>query len=123
MGRHHARLVANIVGVDLAATTGVAAAGGYVQYVDVVAESETLKPAVGEGVVAPRRPQLRKLKKSNFSDIDKTVALRRSIATSQGRIAKAMETADMTTGSALAAIGSEYANMRIDALRHVGDAA
>lgn len=69
------------------------------------------------------RSELRKLKKSNFSDIDKTVALSRSIATNQGRIAKAMEAADMTTSAALAAIGSEYADMKIEALRHVGDAA
>ena len=78
------------------------------------AQREALKKA---------RAELRKLKKSNFSDIDKTVALSRSIATNQGRIAKAMEAADMTTSAALTAIGSEYADMKIEALRHVGDAA
>jgi len=78
------------------------------------AQREALKKA---------RAELRRLKKSNFSDIDKTVSLSRSIATNQGRIAKAMEAADMTTSAALAAIGSEYADMKIEALRHVGDAA
>ena len=69
------------------------------------------------------RQELGRLKKSNFSNIDKTVALSRSIATNQGRIAKAMEAADMTTSAALAAIGSEFADIKIEALRHVGDAA
>lgn len=69
------------------------------------------------------REELRKLRKSNFTDVDKTIALSRSIATRQNRVAKAMEAADMATSAALAAIGSEYADMKVEALRHVGTAA
>lgn len=78
------------------------------------AQRETLKKL---------RDELRKLKKSKFSDVDKTVAFSRSIATNQNRVAKAMEAADMATSAALAGIGSEYADMKIEALRHVGNAA
>lgn len=69
------------------------------------------------------REELRKLKRSNFADVDKTIALSKSIATNQNRVAKAMEAADMATSAALAAIGSEYADMKTETLRHVGDLA
>ena len=65
----------------------------------------------------------RKLKKAKFGDVDKTVALIRTITTRQKRVAKASEAAEMATVAALTAIGAEYTDMKIEALRHVGDAA
>lgn len=65
----------------------------------------------------------RKLKKAKFADVDKTVALIRTITTRQKRVAKASEAAEMATVAALTAIGAEYIDMKIEALRHVGDAA
>ena len=69
------------------------------------------------------REELRKLRKANFSDVDRTVKLSRSIATKRNNVAKAMEAADMATSAALAAIGSEFDDIKIEALRHVGNAA
>ena len=66
------------------------------------------------------RAEFLKLKRAKFSNVDKTVSLCRSIATNQNRVAKAMEAADMATSAALAAIGSEYADMKFEALKHVG---
>lgn len=65
----------------------------------------------------------RKLKKAKFADVDKTVALIRTITTRQKRVAKASEAAEMATVASLTAIGAEYTDMKIEALRHVGDAA
>lgn len=69
------------------------------------------------------REEFRRLKKSNFLDVDKTVKFSRSIATRRNNVAKAMEAADMETSAALAAIGSEFDDIKIEALRHVGNAA
>lgn len=69
------------------------------------------------------RDDFRKLKKAKFNDVDKTVALTRAITTKQRKVAKASEAADLPTGAALAAIGTEYADMKLEALRHVGTAA
>lgn len=69
------------------------------------------------------RDDFRKLRKGKFGDVDKTVALTRAISTKQRKVAKASEAADLPTGAALAAIGTEYADMKLEALRHVGAAA
>ena len=69
------------------------------------------------------RDDFRKLKKGKFDNVDRTVALTRVISTKQRKVAKASEAADLPTGAALAAIGTEYADMKLEALRHVGAAA
>lgn len=69
------------------------------------------------------RNDFRKLKKAKFADVDKVVALTRDISTKQRAVAKASESAGMKTSAALAAIGTEYVDMKLEALRHVGIAA
>lgn len=69
------------------------------------------------------REDFRKLKKAKFNNVDRTVALTRAISTRQRKVAKAFEAADLATSAALAAIGTEYADMKLEALRHVGEAA
>lgn len=69
------------------------------------------------------REEFRKLKKAKFVDVDKTVALTRTITTRQKRVAKASEAANMATVASLTAIGTEYTDMKLEALRHVGTAA
>lgn len=69
------------------------------------------------------REEFRKLKKAKFNNVDKTVALTRAISTKQRKVAKASEAADLSTSAALAAIGTEFADMKLEALRHVGEAA
>jgi Histidine kinase-, DNA gyrase B-, and HSP90-like ATPase len=69
------------------------------------------------------REDFRKLKKAKFNNVDRTVALTRAISTKQRKVAKASEAADLATSAALAAIGTEYADMKLEALRHVGEAA
>lgn len=108
------RSVQKELGVIAAALGSEAYAVSTAGQLSLSAQKEALKKS---------REELRKLKKSNFRDVDKTIALSRSISTRQNRVAKAMEAADMATGAALAAIGSEYADMKVEALRHVGTAA
>lgn len=69
------------------------------------------------------REDFRKLKKAKFNNVDRTVALTRAISTKQRKVAKASEAADLSTSAALAAIGTEFADMKLEALRHVGEAA
>lgn len=69
------------------------------------------------------RADFKALKKAGFADVDKTVALTRTITTNQQRVAKASEAADQPTSAALSAVGSEFADMKLEALRHVGAAA
>jgi hypothetical protein len=69
------------------------------------------------------REDFRKLKKFKFADVDRTVALTRTITSRQKRVAKASEAATLSTVAALTAIGGEYTDMKLEALRHVGAAA
>jgi len=69
------------------------------------------------------KTDFRALKKGGFANVDKAVALTRSITTYQQRIAKATEAADLETSAKLTAIGSEYADLKLEVLKHVGGAA
>lgn len=69
------------------------------------------------------RDEFRKVKKANFGNVDRTVALSRSITARQKKIAKASEAADLATSAALVAIGNELSDLKLEALKHVGEAA
>lgn len=73
--------------------------------------------------LAKVKAEFRTLKRASFQNVDKTIALARKMTTGQQRVAKASQDARPSTVAALAAIGAEYADMKIEALRHVGDAA
>lgn len=69
------------------------------------------------------KTDFRRLKRTKFADVDKAVALTKAITTQQRNIAKAMEGATVEAAAKLVAIGSDYADMKGEALRHVGNRA
>ena len=62
----------------------------------------------------------RRLKRARFADVDKAVAFTKAISNQQRNVAKALEGATIEASARLTAIGSEYADMKVEALRHVG---
>ena len=80
----------------------------------LAAQKEGLKKA---------QEEFRKLKKAKFANVDRTVKLMRTITTRQQKVAKASELAGLKVGAELAAIGAEYVDMKLEGLRHVGEAA
>jgi predicted Ser/Thr protein kinase len=80
----------------------------------LAAQKEGLKKAQDE---------FRKLKKAKFANVDRTVKLMRTITTRQQKVAKASEAAGLKVGAELAAIGAQYVDMKLEGLRHVGEAA
>lgn len=73
-----------------------------------------------QGTLAKVKTDFRRLKKAKFGDVDKAVALTKKISVQQRNVAKAMEGATVEAAAKLTAIGSEYADMKLEALRHVG---
>ena len=67
--------------------------------------------------------ELTKLRKADFADVDRVIRLSRSVSTVQSRIAKAALGAAMETAAELQAIGSALADIKQEALLHIGDAA
>ena len=67
--------------------------------------------------------ELTKLRKTNFADLDRVIKLSRSVTTFQSRIAKATLGAAMETAAELQAIGSALADIKQEALSHIGGAA
>ena len=67
--------------------------------------------------------ELTKLRKADFADVDRVIKLSRSVSTVQSRIAKAALGAAMETAAELQAIGSALADIKQEALLHIGDAA
>lgn len=64
-----------------------------------------------------------RLKKASFTNVDKAVAVTKAITSQQRSLAKALEGADVEAAAKLTALGSEYADMKIETLRHVGNQA
>lgn len=58
-----------------------------------------------------------------FADSDRAIKLSKNITTYQARIAKGVLGADMEVASELQAIGSALADIKLEALSHVGGAA
>ena len=69
------------------------------------------------------KKELTRLRKTDFADSDRVLTLSRSVSTSQSRIAKAVLGAAMETAAELQAIGSALADIKQEALSHIGGAA
>ena len=67
--------------------------------------------------------ELATLRRAEFADTDRVINLSRKVATFQSRIAKASLGAAMETAAELQAIGSVLADIKQEALSHVGGAA
>ncbi len=76
-----------------------------------------------EAKLTKLKTEFRRLKRAHFGDVDKAVTLTKAISTQQRNIALAMEGATVEAASKLTAIGSEYADMKLETLRHVGNQA
>ena len=63
------------------------------------------------------------LRKAKFSNADRVITLSKKVTTSQARVAKALLGASMETAAELQAIGSQLADIKQEALSHVGSAA
>ncbi|TBG96071.1 ATP-binding protein [Rhizobium leguminosarum] len=69
------------------------------------------------------RKELRQLSKAKFQDVDRAIKLSKDLTTYQKRVAKASVGADMETAAELHAIGSEFVDIKREALANVGEAA
>lgn len=78
--------------------------------------------ALAENLKTARR-DLKSLKRTNFSDTDKVVELSKKVTTYQKRVAKGSLGADLETAAELRAIGSEFADIKQEALSHVSSSA
>jgi hypothetical protein len=75
------------------------------------------------GNLAAAKKELRILQRSQFSQTDRVITLSKSITTYQARVAKSALGADLETAAELQAIGSAFADIKQEALSHVGGAA
>ena len=66
---------------------------------------------------------LMRLRRAEFADTDKVIALSKKVTTCQRRVAQGVLGADMETAAQLQAIGSEFADIKQEALSHVANAA
>ena len=69
------------------------------------------------------KKDLKALRRTNFSNTDRVITLSKKVTTSQARVAKAVLGASMETAAELQAIGSKLADIKQEALSHVGNAA
>jgi Histidine kinase-, DNA gyrase B-, and HSP90-like ATPase len=73
-----------------------------------------------KGNLQSARKELRTLQRGNFADTDRVIKLSKSVTTYQARVAKGALGADMETAAELQAIGSAFADIKQEALSHVG---
>lgn len=75
------------------------------------------------GNLEASKKELRALRRSNFGDTDRAIRLSKSVTTYQSRVAQGALGADMETAAQLQSIGSAFADIKQEALTHVGGAA
>ena len=68
------------------------------------------------------KKEMNTLRKGNFSDTDRVIALSMKVSRYQSRVAKGALGASMETATKLQAIGSALADIKLEALKHVGSA-
>ena len=68
------------------------------------------------------KKELKALRRTNFANTDRAIGLSKSVTTYQVRVAQSTLGADMETAAQLQAIGSAFADIKQEALSHIGSA-